>query len=679
MNSLTSPSSPHDDQPIINEDVEMDNDHDGEDQLVDDEDGAMAGPPYSEHSPNSLTFSSHRDTSPSDSKSGARRRRPQDGPTPSQNTLDKSARKREQREREKEQQKQLLNRLIDIFEAGGGTCAVQQGQKKFPWVDLPAALIRIGCYFAGWPEKCLPKMSDKHPDRIDASTGPSQWSLKQKRAMEAQIHKGAVKVLPRPENRAVIFEIVDDFGNVKDSTVEFSENWVRNKLLGLGAVAQSPAQHPSTYPIYASEPYHMPPALTPEVEYSPPPPRSLALPPIRSNVEYHERLDLPSMASISGLHTPEDGSRSPSPLSNFSDGRSYPSTLHPNGRPFHYSSSRGAYPASRSQDDFFPLRGRILTLEHGLPRTTSSLRSTSRPKSTHLHHPYSMGSSSISSIRSRPPSPSLMHPQSHSRSHSAAASDTTMYPSAPPRSATSTTSNGSQTRFPSHVPDVPHSVVAWDAHSRGWILKVQHESGIRRLPCRDGGIVCWNKDLDEWEYRPAQPEVGKAIWNRESGKWELLLPSDHEIDEFLSSGRLARHALFPTHSPALDGTCWFDSERLYTWVFSVTPEAESQLPVTPCIIIWSVDRKQWTLLSESPDGADVVWSHEDQSWHFNMQATPSSNKSELRPLSTTSPRPSSAPHPNTLPPMKFHTTIASPIQSPRSAVPRPMSTSGSSF
>jgi len=43
-------------------------------------------------------------------------------------------------------------------------------------------------------------MSDKHPDRIDASTGPSQWSLKQKRAMEAQIMKGAVKVLPRPDS-----------------------------------------------------------------------------------------------------------------------------------------------------------------------------------------------------------------------------------------------------------------------------------------------------------------------------------------------------------------------------------------------------------------------------------------------------------------------------------------------
>ncbi|KAG8817519.1 hypothetical protein FRC17_011195, partial [Serendipita sp. 399] len=315
MTSLTAPSSPHDDQPIVNEDVEMD--HDGEDQLLDDEDGLMAGPHYSEHSPNS--FSSHRETSPQDSKSAARRRRPQDGPTPSQTTLDKSARKREQREREKEQQKLLLNKLIDIFEAGGGTCAVQQGQKKFPWVDLPAALIRIGCYFAGWPEKCLPKMSDKHPDRIDASTGPSQWSLKQKRAMEAQINKGAVKVLPRPENRAVIFEIVDDFGNVKDSTVEFSENWVRNKLLGLGAVAQSPAQHPAVYSSYAPEPYHMATSMTPEVEYSPPPSQSLALPPIRPNVDYQERLDLPSMASISGLHTPEDGSRSPSPLSNFSD------------------------------------------------------------------------------------------------------------------------------------------------------------------------------------------------------------------------------------------------------------------------------------------------------------------------------------------------------------------------
>jgi hypothetical protein len=72
---------------------------------------------------------------------------------------------------------------------------VQQGQKKFPWVELPTQLIKIHSYFAGWPERCLPKM--KREDRIDASTGPSQWSLKQKRAMEAQINKGAVKVLPR--------------------------------------------------------------------------------------------------------------------------------------------------------------------------------------------------------------------------------------------------------------------------------------------------------------------------------------------------------------------------------------------------------------------------------------------------------------------------------------------------
>jgi hypothetical protein len=197
--------------------VDEDFDAEGDDQLIDD-DETQAALPTETASPSSFDAP----TLPEQSHLNSRRRRPQDGSVGPQASIDKSVRKREQREREKEQQKQLLAKLIEIFgmhflvftchtsadipltpfaEAGGGTCAVQQGQKKFPWVDLPSALIRIGCYFAGWPEKCLPKMSDKHPDRIDASTGPSQWSLKQKRAMEAQINKGAVKVLPRPDSK----------------------------------------------------------------------------------------------------------------------------------------------------------------------------------------------------------------------------------------------------------------------------------------------------------------------------------------------------------------------------------------------------------------------------------------------------------------------------------------------
>lgn len=667
------------DLPAVDDDIEME--AEGEDQL-DDDDSAPAGP--SNQHPSLASQQQAGSASPQalHARPDARRKRVQDSMShAASGAVDKSARKREQREREKEQQKQLLNKLIEIFEAGGGTCAVQQGQKKFPWVDLPAALIRIGCYFAGWPEKCLPKMSDKHPDRIDASTGPSQWSLKQKRAMEAQIAKGAVKVLPRPDDRAVIFEIVDDFGNVKDSTVEFSENWVRNKLLGLGIVAQSPAPHPATSSKYAPEARHMPATMTPDIDYSPPS-HPLSLPPIRSHADYQERLDLPSlskMTSFSGLQTPEDVSRSPSPLSNFSDGRYQ--------RQPPYSSTRGGYLASVSQDDFFPTRGRVLTLEHGLPRTASSLRSTSRQKNNLLHHhPYSqlLSTNGVSSIRSRPPSP----PLSHSRSHSTVtsnASELTAYPPVPPRSAASSTSTSpstsGQTNFPSHVPNVPSSVVAWDAQNRGWVLKVQTDHGLRKLPCRDGGIVCWYRDSDQWECRSTQPEIGRAIWNRDIERWELQLPSHDEIDAYLSSSRhLARHAVYPTHLPSIEGTCAFDAEKLHAWVYYVSPAAEAQLPVTPCIIIWSLERKQWTLLSESPHGADVMWSHEDQSWHFNMQSTPmasSTRKSDLRPNIAASPRPSSAPHPNTLPPMIVRST--SPLQSPRSSAPRPMSTGGSSF
>jgi hypothetical protein len=197
-----------DDSMLVDEDAE------GEDQLIDD---IMPDPVASvpDHLPSTRSTPAPQHPSPDHGKAPAQKRRrvPE---SPPQALLEKSAKKREQREREKEQQKYLLNKLIEIFgmwqspcspylsltppahppaEEGGGTCAVQQGQKKFPWVELPTQLIKINSYFAGWPERCLPKM--KREDRIDASTGPSQWSLKQKRAMEAQINKGAVKVLPR--------------------------------------------------------------------------------------------------------------------------------------------------------------------------------------------------------------------------------------------------------------------------------------------------------------------------------------------------------------------------------------------------------------------------------------------------------------------------------------------------
>lgn len=454
-----------------------------------------------------------------------------------------------------------------------------------------------------------------------------------------------------------------------------------------------------THANYPSEPRQLSSAMTTDIDYSPQQHHTLALPPIRPNIDYNERLDLPSlsqMANINGLHTPEDESRSPSPMSNLSDGRYHPSSmhLHPSMRHSACLPSRGTYPASYSQDDLLPTRGRVLTLDHGLPRTATSLRSTSRHRPTHPHHhhPYSqaLSSSSVSSIRSRPPSPYSVHsyPQSHSRSHSgvtpslALMTDNTEFTSTPTRknhsngSSPSMPSAGSQ-RLPSHVPNVPSSVVAWDAQSRGWVLKVQSDRGFRSLPCLAGGVVCWHKDSDEWECRSSQQEAGRALWNRHTGCWELCPLSEADTREFMASARLASHAVYPTHLPDLEGICVYDSERLHAWVFSTTPESESQLPISPCVIIWSVKRKQWSLLSESPQDVDVTWSQKDNAWHFSMPITTASRRPSQDSAPPTSPRPSSAPHSNTLPPMVIRPT--SPIQSPRSSAPRPMSTASSSF
>ena len=89
------------DMMLLDEDFEAE----GDDQLIDDDMPERTSPSSLEATP----FQSL------DSKPSSRRRRPVDGSTGPQASIDKSIRKREQREREKEQQKQLLAKLIEIF------------------------------------------------------------------------------------------------------------------------------------------------------------------------------------------------------------------------------------------------------------------------------------------------------------------------------------------------------------------------------------------------------------------------------------------------------------------------------------------------------------------------------------------------------------------------------------
>lgn len=454
--------------------------------------------------------------------------------------------------------------------------------------------------------------------------------------------------------------------------MEFSENWVRIKLLGLGLVTTPPAPLAQSHQMHVtsnpSDGRHMSTATSRELDYSPKN-RTLALPPIRDLTnDYGERLDLPSlskMTTLNGLHTPEEMSRSPSPLSTFSDNRYYPNSLHPSIRHHHavhssHPSGKSSYPTPSSQDDYIPSRGRVLTLEHGLPRTAASLRSTSRQRAIHPHHhhPYpQLISGHALSIRSRPASPlSVITHHSHSpslMSDNMATQPRSASSSLTPYSGGPSPSCGQQQRFPSHVPNVPSSVVAWDANNRGWVLKLQHEIGYRTLPSPSGQI-CWHRELDEWEFCPLQPEAGRIIWNRNSDLWELHLLPDEDVEAFLSSTSLVARSTAPTHLPAVAGVCAYDSEQLNAWMFHPTAESEAQLPVSPCVIVWDSVKKLWGLLPDPPQPANISWSHEDKTWHFTMPSPPLPPRSAGR-------RPSSSEAHVSLPPMVVD--AASPVQS----------------
>lgn len=96
-----------DDSMLVDEDAE------GEDQLIDD---IMPDPgaSFPDHHLSTRSTPAPQHPSPEHGKAPAQKRRrvPE---SPPQALLEKSAKKREQREREKEQQKYLLNKLIEIF------------------------------------------------------------------------------------------------------------------------------------------------------------------------------------------------------------------------------------------------------------------------------------------------------------------------------------------------------------------------------------------------------------------------------------------------------------------------------------------------------------------------------------------------------------------------------------
>jgi len=279
-------------------------------------------------------------------------------------------------------------------------------------------------------------------------------------------------------------------------------------------------------------------------------------------------------------------------------------------------------------------------------RSTSRQTSTSRSRSHGYPPLLSSHHQSHLSLLSRPPSPlsghhshSVATPTSPSISPGSAA-----YPqdssNAPSPSSLSTSSQ----RFPSHVPNVPGSVVAWDAGIRAWTLKLQHDTGPS-LPCPTR-LICWYRDRDEWELRPSHPEPGRIVWSRTLERWELLL-SEHDTEAALSAPS-ASSCAFPTHFPEVTGWCTYDSEQLHAWTFNVSSDVLTSLPASPCVIVWDRARHVWSLLPDPPQSVDISWSLKSRAWHFAL-----ANRRHSHSDSTTSSRqPTVAPESSVLPPMR---------------------------
>ena len=178
-------------------------------------------------------------------------------------------------------------------------------------------------------------------------------------------------------------------------------------------------------------------------------------------------------------------------------------------------------------------------------------------------------------------------------------------------------------QFPSHVPNVPSSVIAWDVRSRGWILKVRSDEGHASLPCKTDGIVRWHKESDQWECFSSKEEAGRALWNRERSRWELsLLPVMDTREPSVSPG-LYMQAGFPTHLPELEGDCVFDPESQRSWEFIPVHGSEDQLPLSPCNILWNTKESQWSLTSEAMQDLQMNWSQKDGTWIFKLPSSDS--------------------------------------------------------
>ncbi|CCA70708.1 hypothetical protein PIIN_04642 [Serendipita indica DSM 11827] len=97
---------------------------------------------------------------------------------------------------------------------------------KITWKDVPRALAERCLYLSGVPLKCAPVVVDNV-----VQDNYHSWSKEQLYAMHSALERNMLKIKVRnPVSRNVIFELVDEDGSLKDSTLGFSALWRHDYL-----------------------------------------------------------------------------------------------------------------------------------------------------------------------------------------------------------------------------------------------------------------------------------------------------------------------------------------------------------------------------------------------------------------------------------------------------------------